>query len=78
MKEIKNFIKKHERYIKTFFEGLFSYLALNIMTTDFSSKTAIEGLIAGAVASALSIVINKFDKTEMLEELTNGKGDDNE
>ena len=78
MKEIKNFIKKHERCIKTFFEGLFSYLALNIMTTDFSSKTAIEGLIAGAVASALSIVINKFDKTEILEELTNGKGDDNE
>ena len=57
---------------------MFGYLALNIATTDFSSKTAIEGLIVGAVASALSGVINKFDKTEILEELTNGKGDDNE
>ena len=78
MEEIKNFLRTHERFIKTFFEGLFGYLALNIATTDFSSKTAIEGLIVGAVASALSVVINKFDKTEILEELTNGKGDDNE
>lgn len=76
MKEIKNFIKKHERCIKTFFEGLFSYLALNIMTTDFGSKTAIEGLIVGAIASALSIVINKFDKTEMFDELMNSKGEE--
>lgn len=63
MKKIKEFIRKNERLIKTFFEGLCSYLALNIMTTDFSSKTAVEGLIVGAIASAMSVLINKFDRT---------------
>ena len=76
MKKIKEFIRKNERWIKTFFEGLFGYLALNIATTDFSSKTAIEGLLVGAVASAISVLINKFDKTEILEELSNCKGDE--
>ena len=75
MKKIKEFLRKHERWIKTFFEGLFGYIALNIATTDFGSKTAIEGLVVGAVASAISVVINKFDKTDILEELSDGKGE---
>lgn len=51
-------IKKYERQIKTFIEAFASYVAINILTTDISSKTAIYGLIAGAIGSAISIVIN--------------------
>lgn len=76
MKKIKEFIRKNERWIKTFAEAFISYLAINIAMTDFSSATAIEGLLLGAVASAISVLINKFDKTEILEELCDGKGDE--
>ena len=51
-------IKKYERQIKTFIEAFASYVSINILTTDISSKTAIYGLIAGAIGSAISIVIN--------------------
>lgn len=64
MKKIKAFFRKNERWIKTFIEAFFSYIALNIMTTDLTSTTAIEGLIVGAIGSALSILINKLDKNK--------------
>lgn len=82
MKEMLNkifiFYKSHERWIKTFFEAFFSYVAVNIAMTDFTSATAIEGLIVGAFASGLSVVINKLEKADILEELSNGKGEENE
>lgn len=55
---MKNFIKKYERQIKTFIEAFTSYIAINILTTDISSKTAVYGLIAGAIGSAISILMN--------------------
>lgn len=60
MKKIKEFIKKPkvERAIKTFIEAFSSYIAVNVMMTDLSSKTAIYGLIAGAIGSALSVAFN--------------------
>ncbi len=60
MKKIIKFLKKDkvERVIKTFIEVFASFIAVNIMTIDLNSKTAIYGLIAGAVGSALSVVFN--------------------
>ena len=55
---MKKFIKKYERQIKTFIEAFASFIAVNIMTTDLSNKTAIYGLIAGAIGSAISFVFN--------------------
>lgn len=55
---MKNFIKKYERQIKTFFEAFASYIAINIMTSDLNSKSAVYGLIAGAIGSALSVLMN--------------------
>lgn len=62
MDKIKKFLRKNERYIKTFIEGFAGYIALNVMMIDLSSSTAIEGLIVGAIGSAISVLINKFDK----------------
>jgi len=52
------FVKKYERQIKTFVEAFASYIAANVMVTDFTSKTAIYALIAGAIGSAISFVFN--------------------
>lgn len=64
MKKIKEFLRKNERYIKTFVEAFASYVALNVMMTDLNSMTALEGLIVGAIGSGLSVLINKFDKNK--------------
>lgn len=64
MKKIKEFLRKNERYIKTFVEAFASYVAINIMMTDLSSTTALEGLLVGAIGSGLSVLINKFDKNK--------------
>ncbi len=57
---MKNILKnqKTERAIKTFIEAFASYIAVNIMLVDISSKTAIYGLIAGAIGSAISVLLN--------------------
>jgi hypothetical protein len=49
---------KVERAIKTFIEVFSSYIAVNIMTVDLTSKIALYGLIAGAIGSAISVVLN--------------------
>lgn len=58
--KIRDFLQKPkvERAIKTFIEVFSSYIALNIMTVDLTSKTAIYGLIAGAIGSAISMALN--------------------
>lgn len=60
MKKIIKYLKKPkvERAIKTFIEVFSSFIAVNIMTIDLNSKTAVYGLIAGAIGSALSVVFN--------------------
>lgn len=57
---MKNILKnqKTESAIKTFIEAFASYVAVNIMLVDISSKTAIYGLIAGAIGSAISVLLN--------------------
>lgn len=68
MKRLKNGIirfltkPKVERAIKTFIEVFSSYVAVNIMTVDLNNKTALYGLIAGAIGSALSVVLNIKNK----------------
>jgi len=47
-----------ERAIKTFIEAFFSYIAVNIMTVDITNRTGIYALIAGAIGSALSVILN--------------------
>ena len=49
---------KVERALKTFIEVFSSYIAVNIMTVDLTNKTALYGLIAGAIGSAISVVLN--------------------
>ena len=60
IEKLKKFIKKPtvERAIKTFIETFCSYVAVNILATDLNSKTAIYGLLAGAIGSAFSVAIN--------------------
>lgn len=69
-KKIVEFLKKDkvERALKTFVEAFASYIAINVMTADFSSVEAIKALVVGAVASALSVLINSFKK-EIKDEL---------
>lgn len=57
-------ITKLERIIKTFIETFCSYIAVNIMCTNLTSKSALYGLLAGAIGSAISVVVNikKGDK----------------
>ena len=55
---MKKIIKKYERQIKTFIEVFFSYIAINIISTDITNKTALYALLAGAIGSAISGVIN--------------------
>lgn len=66
MQKIKEFFKKDrvERAIKTFLEGFCSYIALNVMMSDLSTSTGINALIVGAIGSAISVVINSFNKGE--------------
>lgn len=49
---------KFERAIKTFIEVSSSYVAVNVMTVDLTSRTAVASLVAGAIGSAISVVIN--------------------
>lgn len=46
----------------TFVEVFCAYLILELPKTDLTSKTAVYGLIAGALGSALSVLINKIQK----------------
>lgn len=62
LKMLKN--PKVERALKTFIEVFSSYIAVNVMTVDLSSKTAIMGLIAGAIGSAISVLINYKVETQ--------------
>lgn len=57
---------KVERAIITFFEAFFTFISINALTTDFGSKTAIYGLLAGALGSALSVAINTLKERVML------------
>lgn len=59
-KNVIKFLKKPrvERAIKTFVEVFSSYIAVNIMMVDLTNKTAIYGLIAGAIGSSISVVLN--------------------
>lgn len=54
------FLKKPkvERAIKTFIEAFSSYVAVKIVTVDITNKTALYGLIAGAIGSAISVILN--------------------
>lgn len=60
MRRIINFLNKPkvERAMKTFIEVFASFIAVNVMTVDLSNKTAIYGLLAGAIGSAISVVLN--------------------
>lgn len=62
--KLKKILKKPkvERAIKTFIEVFASYIAVNIMTVDITNKTALYGLIAGGIGSAISVVLNSKGK----------------
>ena len=60
LEKIKVFLKRNhiERALKTFIEAFASFIAVNVMTTDFSNIEALKGLLVGALASAISVAIN--------------------
>ena len=58
--------KKIERIVKTFFEAFFSYLAVNIVSTNFSSKTGWYSLLAGGIGSALCVLLNYGDEKNVI------------
>ncbi len=60
MKRIIEIIRKPkvERAIKTFIEAFCSYIAVNIMTSNLDSKSAVYALLSGAFGSAISIALN--------------------
>ncbi len=65
-KKLAKILKKPrvERAIKTFIEVFCSYISVNVMTVDFNSKTAIYGLVASAIGSAISVVLNLKTKNK--------------
>ena len=65
MKKIFSKIKL-ERIVKTFFEAFFSYLAVNIVSTNFTSKSALYSLLAGAFGSAICVLINYGDDKNVI------------
>ena len=69
---MRELIKKNERYIKTFIEAVTSFIAVNIITADLTNKEALKGLIIGAVASAISVVVNMPRKEKEIV----GKGEE--
>ena len=56
--------KKIERIVKTFFEAFLSYLAVNLVSTNFSSKSAVFSLLAGAFGSAMCVIFNYGDDSD--------------
>ena len=62
---IKLFFRRKERYIKSFIEAFIGYVALHISMSSFSSKTAFEALLLGAVSYAVSVIINRIDKNNI-------------
>lgn len=77
IKKIKEFLKNDrvERAIKTFIEGFCSYIVANIMLADLSDVSALKALIVGAIASAISFVINSLKKETFSEEPTPEESD---
>lgn len=67
IKKIKKVLRKPkvERALKTFVEVFSSYIAVNVMTVDLNDKTALYALIAGAIGSAISVVLNIKKREEI-------------
>lgn len=70
MDKIKKWLKKPivERALKTFVQAFCSYIAINIMTTDLTQNKALLGLLAGAIGSALSVLMNINKKEDAIDE----------
>ncbi len=56
--KIKSFFSKYKKYIETFIATFSSYIAVNALTLDMTTKCAWYALIAGAIGSAISIMLN--------------------
>lgn len=67
VKKIKKILRKPkvERALKTFIEVFSSYIAVNVMTVDLGDKTALYALIAGAIGSAISVMLNIKKREEV-------------
>lgn len=46
------------RAIKTFIQALLAYLSTSLLNSDITDKTVIKSIIIGAIASAISAVMN--------------------
>ena len=52
MKKLEN----SKNYIKVFISAFLSFIAVHIITTNLSSKSALHALLSGAFASAFSVL----------------------
>ena len=65
MKEkLKLFFNKNKKYIETFIVAFSSYIAVNALVLDMTTKCAWYALIAGAIGSAISIMLNVVKKNK--------------
>lgn len=47
-----------KRAVRTFFQTAVGYIAVNVVTVDFTVKSAVIGLAVSAVAAGLAAVMN--------------------
>ena len=57
---IKRFFEKEpvRRAIRTFFQAAAGYVAVNVATTEFTSKSVLFGFIASTIAAGIAAVMN--------------------
>lgn len=59
-----DFLKKNcvKRALRTFLQTAVGYIAVNIATTDLTTKTAIYGFIISTISAGLSAAMNLKEK----------------
>jgi len=62
---MKEFIKKEfiRRAIRTFIQAAAGYVAVNVVTLDFTAENAVKGFIISAIAAGIAAAMN-YERTE--------------
>ena len=57
---MKEFLKKEpvKRAIRTFIQAAASYVAVNVVTLDFSASNAVKGFIISTIAAGIAAAMN--------------------
>lgn len=65
---MKDFFKREpvKRAIRTFGQAALGYVAVNVVTLDFSASNAVKGFIISAIAAGISAAMN-IEKNQEVE-----------